>query len=381
MWSSLLGISCLILAVRRLFKKWCFVSRFPNGHVTKEKDDQMAEVEGRMWPQLSVYQHVERGLKKNPHGPAVICLMEPSASIQDLIAGCSEDSEGKEKPVAFTLTYMQLHRTALKLANGLLAIGIQPHTRMMMLIPNGADYAVLLWACILLRLTYVNIEPACLETSGFMELKHRLQTIKPQIVVAPDVQSAKPIDVAIADLRLPPPVRLCLSDPASLSTAWTSLLAVATVASAHALMDDASLISAARHDDAARINSIMFTSGTSGMPKACPQTVAAISHALHSQEWLIDPDSGVAKYALMQPHNARGIAPAQTLQTWQAGGAVVLTGQTFRSVDPSMFLGRDEGLVLTIWSDAQRSRCDPGHRTAWSELPGADTTHGPRICH
>jgi acyl-CoA synthetase (AMP-forming)/AMP-acid ligase II len=331
MFYPLLGISSLILAVRHLLSRWRSVKNLRNAHVSNETDENLAEVEGSTWPQLSVFQHVERGLKRNPDKAAVICLMEQSVNIQKLVATCSKESElQRQEPDSFTLTYAQLHCTALKLAIGLLDIGVQPNTRMMMLIPNGAEYTILLWTCLLLRITYVNIDPVFLDTSDLTALKQRLQTIKPQLVVIPDARNGKAIDTAISELGLPQPVRICLSSTVSVTTVWRTLVDVATRANSQDLMDEVSLLSAARCDDSTRINSIMFTSGTSGVPKACPQTVGAISHALYSQEWLIDPDSGVAKYALMQPHNSRGIAPAQTLQTWRAGGTVVLTGQTFR---------------------------------------------------
>ena len=325
-----------------------------NAKKEAEVENGDAEVQGKTWPQLSVFEHVELGLRKNPHEPAVICLTEQSRSVHELVAlsaekdiqrdnitrslWCKTDSPLASPPstptreinnVAFTLTYEQLHRNGLQLAKGLLAIGVKPNTRMVMLIPNGAEYAILLWACILLRITYVNMDPSSLDIAGYTALKHTLQVIKPQLVVAPDASSGKALDVAMSELGLPRPVRVCLSNP---NADWKTLVSVASSADAQGAVDDAALVSDARHDDPSRINSIMFTSGTSGMPKGCPQTVAAISHALHSQTWLIDSDSGAAKCALMQPHNSRGIAPAQTLQTWRAGGALVLTGQTFRYV-------------------------------------------------
>ena len=55
---------------------------------------------------------------------------------------------------------------------------------MLMIIPNGGEYALLLWTCILLRITYVCLDPALLDISGFTELKHTLRTLKPQLVVA-----------------------------------------------------------------------------------------------------------------------------------------------------------------------------------------------------
>lgn len=421
MWYLLLKTSALFLAIRYLPLLLRSEKNPRNVYLPAEEDDELSEIEATTWPQLSVFEHIERGLRMNPHGPAVICLMEHSASIKKLGSTYAEDSEVTEgseirnksatrnlrckdqtlthSPLvladtpphgathedeanAFTLTYTQLHRISLKLATGLLAIGVQPNTRMIMLIPNGAEYAILLWTCILLHITYVNLDPAFLEISGFTSLKHTLQTIKPQLVVVPDARSGKAIDVAISELGLPQPAKVCLFDSAPTSTKWKSLVVVATNKNSQHFADNASLLSAARQHDMNHINSIMFTSGTSGVPKGCPQTVAAISHALHSQEWLIDRDSGAAKYALMQPHNSRGIAPAQTLQTWRAGGAVVLTGQKFRSVQQfSCFAAHKKSFLLTFWYDMQRTRCDQSHRSTWRELPGANTTNGTRIRH
>ncbi|KAJ6199395.1 hypothetical protein J3E72DRAFT_185724 [Bipolaris maydis] len=340
----LLIIFAFILTFLYLSLSFCPENRLQMDNLLAEDGEVLAGVESKTWAQLSMFEHVERGLRRNPHGPAVVCLMEQSISIQNLVTACSGTSEGNEsngfqchsatpKLTSFTLTYTQLHHTALRIATGLLAVGVQPNTTMIMLIPNGAEYAILLWTCILLRITYVNLDPSLLDMSSSAALKQMLQMARPQLVVAPDTCSGKMIDIAISELGLPQPVRICLSDSVLSSTGWKSFVAVAAHANSQRLLEDESLGLAARHHNPNRINSIMFTSGTSGMPKGCPQTVAAMSYALHSQEWLIDPDSGAAKYALMQAHNSRGIAPAQTLQTWRAGGAVVFTGQSFSVPD------------------------------------------------
>lgn len=52
---------------------------------------------------------------------------------------------------------------------------------------------------------------------------------------------------------------------------------------------------------------------------------------LESQSWLLNPTN--SGRALQQAHNARGIAPAQTLQTWREGGTVVMTGDGFNVGD------------------------------------------------
>lgn len=337
--------------------------------------DQRAEIDGEVWERLPVFGHIEQGLKKNPDEPAVICMFQPASSLdalvledgtvqqpsaswqQQLYHGPSQQRNDCKQPNShqdvivwgkrqngvavaikqeivirsakpdhayLTLSYNQLHRTALKLAAGLVANGAQPETTMLMLIPNGAEYTLLLWTCILLRITYVNLDPTLLDISGFTALKHMLQTLKPQLVIAPDTGGGKALDVAVSELRLPQPICLCLSP--SRTQGWKSLADIAADG-VRCPIDEAALVAAARHDSPKRIHSIMFTSGTAGRPKGCPLSVAAMSHVLHSQSWLVDAEAG--GFALQQPHNSRGIAPAQTLQTWRAGGAVVMTGQGF----------------------------------------------------
>lgn len=337
---------------------------------------QVAEINGGIWERLSVFEHVEQGLKNNPDGPAVICMFQPANHLQDLVTRDGKAQQpnalwqkpchnehvqrrsgfpklqsidqkvvpwGKDHdtcaiavkhenttqaPIANTrclnLSYTQVHRTSLKLAAGFLANGAQANTTMLMLIPNGGEYAILLWTCILLRITYVSLDPASLDISGFTALKQTLQALRPQIVVAPDALSGKALEVAMSELQLPQPIRLCLSQSRTLG--WKSLSNVAADAAKFPI-NETELLVAARTDSPNRIHSIMFTSGTSGRPKGCPLRISGMSHVLHSQSWLVDSEAGA--FALQQAHNSRGIAPAQTLQTWRAGGAVVMTGQGF----------------------------------------------------
>lgn len=364
----LLVVACLFIRPIRAFLSSLL---FPEKKEKEQEEvvaEQLAEIDGSVWERMSVFAHIEQGLNKNPDGPAVICMFQPVDSLDDLVIGderaqrqnalwqqqngdsylCREPVQsGDEKvqrqnalwqqrngdsylcdrpfqPTCLTLTYTQLHRTSLRLATSLLANGARPNTTMVMLIPNGGEYTVLLWTCILLHITYVSLDPASLDISGFTALKHVLQTLKPQLVVAPDALSGKALDVAVSELQLPQPLRLCLSR--SRTPGWTSLADMAAGA-VKCPVGEAALVAAARHYSPERIHSIMFTSGTSGRPKGCPQRVAGISYVLHSQYWLVDSQAGA--FALQQAHNSRGIAPAQTLQTWRTGGAVVMTGQGF----------------------------------------------------
>lgn len=389
----------LLLAALLLPRIWSILSHYLVA-ARKPKDDseqleksRLAEVDGGVWERLSVFEHIEQGLRKSPDSPAVICMLQPAHCLDHLVTenvsclaqspnglwerrkeyvqklhngdhqlkvngnstieqqnlvlwsdrehssffDAKSQSNGHKQTSNFatsnclSLTFSQLHQTAIHLAAGFLANGCQPNTTMVMLIPNSGEYAILLWMCILLRITYVSLDPSSLSIAGFTALKETMKMLKPQIVVVPDALSGKAIDVAVDELQLPEPVRICLSTRSTGQiSGWKSLATIASDATKHPV-DDTALVNAAREDHPDRIHSIMFTSGTSGRPKGCPMRLSAMSHVLHSQSWLLDTDS--AAFALQQPHNSRAIAPAQTLQTWKAGGAVVMTGNEFNVTD------------------------------------------------
>lgn len=377
----MLAFACLVLLCVLRSWLWRAKSSSPG---KKEPDDGdrahalRAELEGPRIQPDSVFAHINRGLEQAPDSPAVICTFPQDPLLQTLVASCTTGfkkpptsgtradaaddgvhSAGKGRKVNgvhrhgdtaspavepeashFTMSYRQLHQTSLALALGLLARGARPNTTMLMLIPNGGEYALLLWTCILLRVAYACLDPAMLDVTGFTELKNTLQRVRPQIVVVPDRHSGRAVEVAVSELQLPEPIYVSACPgqrggdatgrpPLPARKEWMSLLDVARGGGERdgdAAAAAAQLVAAALLDDPDRIHSVLFTSGTSGgAPKGCPLRAGGMAFVLQSQAWLVDGACGAR--ALQQAHNARGIAPAQTLQTWRAGGAVVMTGR------------------------------------------------------
>ncbi|KAL8718831.1 MAG: hypothetical protein Q9225_004076 [Loekoesia sp. 1 TL-2023] len=282
-----------------------------------QRPESLAEIDGGpLTTKPSVFAHIEEGLQKNPHEAAVICMHQPADHLSDLVPF---DHKFQQRG-CLTLTYTQLHRTSLALAAGLTAHGARPNETMLMLVPNGGEYAILLWTCIILRLTFTALDPSILGTPE--ELQNYMDVLKPAIVVVPDAVGARAMDDTVENQGLKPPLRISLGSDSS--NGWKSLLDLMTEG-VNLPVDKTKFLEAARRDDPERIHSILFTSGTSGRPKGCPLRVGSMSHILHSQTWLIDKEN--CSFALQQAHNSRAIAPAQTLQTWKEGGAVVMTGR------------------------------------------------------
>jgi acyl-CoA synthetase (AMP-forming)/AMP-acid ligase II len=281
----------------------------------------------------SVFLHLQRGLQENPHGLAVMCTNQPAQYFSELLpfGGNPEqlsDHDGEGVNCA-AWTYSQVHHASLKLAMALRAHTPQENSVMLMLIPDGIEFCLLLWTCVIMRMTFVCIDPLILEDPfGSTKLQDSIRAVQPSVIVLPDAVGAATIDAFLEELDTLELLRISLNRLTL--PGWKSLFDLVTGFHTVNEKDAESLLEAAKEDDPNRIHSIIFTSGTSGRPKGCPMHVSGMAHMLHSQSWLINEHN--CHRALQQAHNSRGIAPAQTLQTWRSGGTVVMTGRGF-SVD------------------------------------------------
>ena len=279
----------------------------------------------------SVFSYIEQGLLKSPHLPAVICMHQPADHMSDLVPNDEyfQQPVGGERVNYLTLTYTQLHRAALVLAAGMMENGARPGSTIITLIPNGGEYAMLFWACMIMRITVAALDPSMLNVSRASELRNLIGTLKPGTVVVPSLAGARAVDHIIESLALEKPLRISLG--VDFANGWNSLLDLAADGSKSPIGVQ-TILEEARRDDPDRIHSILFTSGTSaGQPKGCPQRVGSAIHILHSQSWLINQDN--CTLVLQQAHNSRAIAPQHTLQVWGAGGAVVMAGASFAIED------------------------------------------------
>ncbi len=279
----------------------------------------------------SVFSYIVQGLHKSPHLPAIICMHQPANHLSDLVP-IDDDFQPLVDGYhvdCLTLTYTQLHRVALVLAAGMIANGTRPGSTIVTLIPNGGEYGVLFWACMIMRITVAALDPSMLSTSSGTELRNILAVLKPGLIVVPSAAGARAVDHAIEDLHLEQPLRISLGVDAA--HGWRSLLDLAADVSKSPI-DEHTILEDAKSDDPDRIHSVLFTSGTSaGQPKGCPQRVSSAIHILHSQSWLINPEN--CALVLQQADNSRAIAPQHTLQVWKEGGAVVMAGASFAVED------------------------------------------------
>lgn len=395
---SLICCVVIVIFIQRLLRAIDGDSTTSSKLKATAAEGQLAQTEGSSARETSVLEHIEHGAEKDEHS-AVVCLFQPREHLANILCeakreddkavaalardalieqkglwqprGPHQDLEKRQAnvsnhrlerdlPDCLTLSYSQLHRTSTFLAAGLLANGAAPRSTIVMFVPNGGEFALLLYASVLLRATYVCLDPALLSIAGYSRLKQFLQILKPQVIVTSgEPGGSEAVDTAVDELNLAYPVNVSLGHHAERQevgqwTSFESVISTGKTAVNKGVVDDRALVEAAREDDPSRIHSVMFTSGTSGMPKGCPIRVGGMSYALQSQAWLFQPEGesetspAAAQRALMQPHNSRGIAPAQTLQTWRAGGAIVMTGQNFSAEDAVSAIVRAKASFLVL---------------------------------
>lgn len=338
--------------------------------VRRRGSNQLADVDGGLLVNRgsSVFTRIERGLLKNPHQPAVICMHQSQnhlAKYRGLHTKSYADNNGVircgDDAGCLTLTYKQLHAEGLKLAKGLFDRGVRSGANVLCMIENGGEYALLLWAGVIARLTHSPIDPAMLEPGRGNELETYLEILRPTVVVVPSTSHIDAVERATKSSGIHIELGIFLEEDEAMprGSHWKSLSEVLDRGATSGTSDNQDLLDVARRDDPDRISSIMFTSGTSaGRPKGCPLTVASQAHALESQAWLINKDNSAR--VLQQAHNSRAIGLLHALLTWQAGGALILpTGSSFslgHTVDAILhhkvtFVALSPALVHTIGSE------------------------------
>lgn len=291
--------------------------------------DQIAEIYGGdVDNRTSIFLHIEEGLKKNPNGAAVVVMHQPADHLAELInAGSRSQHIGDLSPACLAWTYAELHRAAMRLAAGMMANGVQPGSTMVTLIPNRAEYFLLLWTATIMRLTLASLDFGALTEPRRPELQNYMETLKPDVVVVPGAEGAEAVENAVRRVSTGTFFRMSLNEKAPVR--WKSLLNVGRDGMAHSFDAEAQLDKARQTSEPERIAFVMFTSGTSsGKPKGCPRSVASTIHVLETISWG-PADLSQRSRILVHTANFRIIAPTLALCAWRAGGTSVMPSEAF----------------------------------------------------
>lgn len=287
----------------------------------------LAEVDGgAISTKSSLFAYLKPHIYAHPNNTAVIAVHHKPDYQKDLVSTGPPGASDGGSPTCLQWTYAQIQHAALKLVASLQQQGLGPGSRIVTLIPNGIEWALMLWSAILGKFTLCALDVGALGKARSAELHSLLTMLEPAAVFAPDMEGASAVDVALSRHQAGKVTKVCLSSD-TVKDGWTD---ICTLAAKVPDQSEISRITAeAEQDDPERVQLIFFTSGTTtGRPKGCPNRVKSRMHVIEAQIWGSHNDASARN--VLQTANFRIIAPALALATWAAGACIVMPGPSFQ---------------------------------------------------
>ena len=265
---------------------------------------------------------LEEGAKVDPARAAITSLHQP----WDLLSGLTKpDTPARTK---LSWSYDHLNQASDLFASCLYLNGLRRGDSVAVFLYNSAEFALSFWACAKLGAIFVPLDPR--SVSKVNEVAHYLHVVRPAALMVDDKhmidtlqqnlgQDLKDIGVVLVAQqyeRLPGPLWQYLSD---------------FLANAHPLEVCASMRAISDLQKAIDVQSdiafIIFTSGTSGLPKACPYTHRNICAECHSYDKILPMKPS---FVLVQHLPPSHIFALNSLITyWHAGASIIFPSKTF----------------------------------------------------
>jgi feruloyl-CoA synthase len=163
-----------------------------------------------------------------------------------------------------TITYRHAREQVLSLAEGLLGYELGRERPLAILAANSIDYAMILMAAVYVGVPFAPIAPAyALQTNDYLKLAHSFRILTPGMVVVDDgelyrvaIEKSLAADVPVVALRR--------------ASAHSNMMTLSTLRGDGSRRD--AVIDAARRVGRKTVAKYLFTSGSTGVPKAVINT-------------------------------------------------------------------------------------------------------------
>lgn len=288
------------------------------GHI---EDSTSAILRGSAVPECpqDLYALFSDAARRYPDRPALISLYQSNDLLPSVNGTCKTESRNELR-----WTYAQLFNGANCLAASLYSQGVRERDTVAVFLENGAEAALLLWASARLKVRFAPLDPRSLSRSS--EARHYLAVLQPRVIVVQDEASAQTIHSSVSG-QISGAIKIiaCHSQTAPPLTGW-QIFADLVASSKDALLE---LLCAEQHSPCPGNDTglVIFTSGTTNLPKACPHTYRNIWYSTH-----VTIHFRQAKYSHVLLHHlpiSHIFGITNLMAFWRVGAAVVFPSGKF----------------------------------------------------
>jgi acyl-CoA synthetase (AMP-forming)/AMP-acid ligase II len=225
----------------------------------------------------TLWDALERNFAQRPNHPALTTLYEPAEHLSQLLPPTLRHNGTSE---GFSWTYAQLVAGVETVARHFIHLGLRTGDRLAVFMTSSVENLVCMLACMRIGVTWATSNPAFAEDA--QHASHILDTIKPRGILVSSSKQAEAlsryIPTAGSDER-PTFLFLCGSEDGPQDVQWTTLKDIMQ-APVPMSEDFDRAVSMAKENKP--LSLVMFTSGTTNLPKACPISPMFANHTLHS---------------------------------------------------------------------------------------------------
>ena len=253
------------------------------------------------------------GVSTNPNGAALVSLYQRRELLPALL------SQSNKNVDHVLLTYSELKQASERLATMLHSYGVRRGSVVACFLWNSVEWNLFCWAAATLYASFAPLDPRSIDRPN--ELKHELETLRANVLVVQDSAAVRTMEKTASNALLGISLKIVCNGTDN-THHWQDLRAMRNDIPAPVCLNSAEDTSSA--EDVALI---LFTSGTTSLPKACGHTGSILSSQSHSYREVkcIDKSSKM----IMQSPNFHIAGFWNMLCAWRAGAALVIPSPRF----------------------------------------------------